>query len=87
MSDLKLTDKEYSELQNYFLKEALPDFIVSDEDDLYYGYQVGDRMFDLNLYRINPTEKITCRVNLCGLAEDGEWYTNPASCFLTNLGG
>lgn len=82
MSDLKLTDTEYSELRNFFFKEALPDFILSNEDDLYYGYQVGDRMFDLNLYQINATEKIICRVNLCELAKDGEWHTTPTSCYL-----
>lgn len=81
MNSLQLTNDEMHALNFYFWDSALPDFVKSNEDDLYYGYKIGDRMFDLNLYQVSPTEKITCRVNLCE-EKNGEWHTTRVHCFL-----
>ena len=58
---LVLSDYERRDLIAHYKTDSLPDFLSDNEDDLWYGYQIGDRMFDLNVWRDDLTEKIICR--------------------------
>ena len=76
-NDLQLTDYERKDLIAFYETDALPDFIANNEEDAWYGYQIGDRMFDLNAWADEDTGKFVCVVYDCIWVNDN-WQTNSA---------
>ena len=75
---LKLLDYEIGYLKACLHHLALPDYMKEAETDLWYGYQVGDRMFDLSIYGgkgCDDFEHICCVVYEC-YWEDDNWHTD-----------
>ena len=82
---LYLTDDERKQLIEHYETDALPDFIANHEEDAWYGYQVGDKMFDLNLWDdtlYGGKDGVQCCVHLCAPTEDDNWTTTLVSCSL-----
>jgi hypothetical protein len=79
MQTLQLNDYERRDLIAHYETDALPDFITyftgDKEHDAWYGYQIGDRMFDLNVWLDDTTGKVSCAVYECYWM-DGNWHTN-----------
>ena len=73
--DLVLSDDERKELTYYYYGTCLPEYHADKEDDLWYGLQIGDRMFDLNVWLDDLTEEINCTVYECDWVNDN-WQTN-----------
>ena len=73
--DLVLSDDERKELTNYYYDKCLPEYRSDKEDDLWYGIQIGDRMFDLNVWLHDQTDEINCTVYECDWINDN-WQTN-----------
>jgi len=77
--DLVLSDYERRDLIAHYETDSLPDYLSCNEDDMWYGYQIGDRMFDLNVWTdyggISDKEKIVCTVYECDWINDN-WQTN-----------
>ena len=73
--DLVLSDDERRELTYYYYSTCLPQYLDDKEEDLWYGIQIGDRMFDLNVWLDDLTEKIVCTVYECDWVRDN-WQTN-----------
>ena len=77
--DLVLSDYERRDLIAHYETDSLPDYLSCNEDDMWYGYQIGDRMFDLNVWTdyggIPDKEKIVCTVYECDWVNDN-WQTN-----------
>ena len=73
--DLVLSDYERDALLVYYTDNCLPEYHADKEDDLWYGLQIGDRMFDLNVWTDDLTEKIVCTVYECDWVRDN-WQTN-----------
>ena len=73
--DLVLSDDERKELNYYYYGTCLPQYLDDKEEDLWYGIQIGDRMFDLNVWTDDLTEKIVCTVYECDWINDN-WHTN-----------
>jgi hypothetical protein len=73
--DLVLSDDERKELTYYYYGTCLPAHLDDKEDDLWYGIQIGDRMFDLNVWLDDTTKEITCIVYECDWIND-DWQTN-----------
>ena len=73
--DLVLSDDERKELTHYYYDKCLPEYSADKEDDLWYGIQIGDRMFDLNIWLDDLTEEINCTVYECDWINDN-WQTN-----------
>ncbi len=83
--ELYLTDDERKQLIEHYETDALPDFIANYEEDAWYGYQIGDRMFDLNIWNdtdYGGTGDIQCDVYLCEPTDDDNWTTTMLSCKL-----
>ena len=75
--DLVLSDDERQELVQYYTDECLPHYQSDNEEDLWYGYQIGDKMFDLNVWTDDLTEKIVCTVYECDWdGKQNNWLTN-----------
>ena len=83
--NLVLSDYERRDLIAHYETDALPDFITyftgDKEHDAWYGYQIGDRMFDLNVWTdyggIPDKEKIVCTVYECDWdGKQNNWNTN-----------
>ena len=73
--DLVLSDDERRELNVYFIEKCLPEYLADKEDDLWYGLQIGDRMFDLNVWTDDMTYELTCVVYECDWINDN-WQMN-----------
>ena len=77
--DLVLSDYERRDLIAHYETDALPDFITyftgDKEHDAWYGYQIGDRMFDMNVWHDEDRDKIVCTVYECDWIGDN-WQTN-----------
>jgi len=77
--DLVLSDYERRDLIAHYETDSLPDYLSCNDDDMWYGYQIGDRMFDLNVWTdygdIPDKEKIVCTVYECDWINDN-WQTN-----------
>jgi len=73
--DLVLSDYERRDLIAHYETDSLPDYLSHDEDDLWYGYQIGDRMFDLNVWHDEDRDRIVCTVYECDWIGDN-WQTN-----------
>ena len=73
--DLVLSNYELNRLMAYYYDNCLPEYRADKEDDLWYGTQIGDRMFDLNVWLDDLTEKIVCTVYECDWIDDN-WQTN-----------
>ena len=73
--DLVLSDHERKELTYYYYGTCLPDFLDDRQEDIWYGLQIGDRMFDLNVWLDDQTEEINCTVYECDWINDN-WQTN-----------
>ena len=81
--DLVLSDYELEALIDYYETEALPDYQSCNDDDMWYGCQIGDRMFDLNIWEdidYGGKNGIQCAVHLCEPTEDDNWTTTFISC-------
>ena len=74
-NDLVLSNDELNGLMVYYHDDCLPKYHADKEDDLWYGIQIGDRMFDLNIWLDDLTEEIICTVYECDWL-DGNWTTN-----------
>ena len=73
--DLVLSDDERKELTYYYYGPCLPEYLDDKEEDLWYGLQIGDRMFDLNVWLDDLTEEVNCTVYECDWINDN-WQTN-----------
>ena len=73
--DLVLSDYERRDLIAHYETDSLPDYLSCDEEDMWYGYQIGDRMFDLNIWTDDMTGDIFCAVYECDWIND-YWKTN-----------
>tara|TARA_A100001035_G_C27729490_1_gene476044 strand:+ start:460 stop:762 length:303 start_codon:yes stop_codon:yes gene_type:complete len=73
--DLVLSDDERKELNYYYYGTCLPQYLDDKEEDLWYGIQIGDRMFDLNVWYDEERYKIVCNVYECDWVRDN-WQTN-----------
>jgi hypothetical protein len=73
--DLVLSDYERSMLTAHYRAGFLQEFMEDKEDDQWYGYQIGDRMFDFNIWRDDITQEIVCTVYECDWINDN-WQTN-----------
>ena len=79
--DLVLSDYERNALLVYYTDNCLPEYHADKEDDLWYGIQIDDRMFDLNVWTdyggIPDKEKIVCTVYECDWdGTQNNWKTN-----------
>lgn len=84
--DLVLSDDIRRELTDYYHATCLPEYLDdirlgTTDDDMWYGYQIGDRMFDLNVWTdyggISDKEKIVCTVYECDWdGTQNNWKTN-----------
>ena len=75
--DLVLSDYERRDLIAHYETDSLPDYLSCNDDDMWYGYQIGDRMFDLNVWTDDLTEKIVCTVYECDWdGTQNNWQTN-----------
>ena len=79
--DLVLSDYERRDLIAYYETDALPNYNIWGDGDMWYGYQIGDRMFDLNVWTdyggIPDKEKIVCTVYECDWdGKQNNWKTN-----------
>jgi hypothetical protein len=72
---LILSDDERKELTYYYYGTCLPEYLDDKEEDLWYGIQIGDRMFDLNIWLDDLTEEVNCTVYECDWIND-DWQTN-----------
>mgnify|MGYP003140237205 FL=1 len=73
--DLVLSNYERRDLIAHYEIYSLPDYQASGEEDMWYGYQIGDRMFDLNIWTDDMTGDIVCAVYECDWINDN-WQTN-----------
>ena len=73
--DLVLSDDERKELNYYYYGTCLPQYLDDKEEDLWYGIQIGERMFDLNVWYDEERDKIVCNVYECDWVRDN-WQTN-----------
>lgn len=73
--DLVLSDDERKELTYYYYGTCLPDFLDDKDEGIWYGLQIGDRMFDLSVWVDDLTEEIVCTVYECDWINDN-WQTN-----------
>ena len=73
--DLVLSDDIRKELTYYYYGTCLPQYLDDKEEDLWYGIQIGDRMFDLNVWTDDLTQEIVCTVYECDWINDN-WQTN-----------
>ena len=75
--DLVLSDYERDALLVYYTDNCLPEYHADKEDDLWYGLQIGDRMFDLNVWTDDLTDDIVCTVYECDWdGTQNNWQTN-----------
>ena len=73
--DLVLSDYERKELISYYIGTCLRQYRPDRDEELWYGLQVGDRMFDLNIWLDDQTEEINCTIYECDWINDN-WQTN-----------
>lgn len=73
--DLVLSDHERDALLVYYTDNCLPEYHADKEEDLWYDIQIGERMFDLNIWLDDITGKLSCTVYECDRT-NGNWQTN-----------
>jgi hypothetical protein len=73
--DLVLSDYERRDLIAHYETDSLPDYLSCNDDDMWYGYQIGDRMFDLNVWHDEDTDNTVCTVYECDWINDN-WTTS-----------
>ena len=73
--DLVLSDDERRKLNIYFIETCLLEYLKDEEDDLWYGLQIDNRMFDLNIWWDEDDNEIVCTVYECDWIDD-KWQTN-----------
>ena len=73
--DLVLSDDERRKLNTYFIETCLPEYLNDEEEDTWYGYRIGDRMFDINIWTDDMTNEVSCVVYECDWIDD-IWQTN-----------
>ena len=78
--DLVLSNDERKELTYYYYGTCLPEYLDdirlgTTDDDMWHGLQIGDRMFDLNVWHDEDRDKIVCDVYECDWVRDN-WQTN-----------
>lgn len=73
--DLELSDYEKGYLTAFYYtdKTIQHDHAERDENNLWYGVQIGERMFDLCIWK---DEDIVCVVYECFRNDNGEWSTD-----------
>ena len=74
MQTLQLNDYERGYLSAYYDAVILQDMANCCDED-WYGIQLGDRMFDLNVWIDEDTSNVVCTVYECYWME-GNWQTN-----------
>ena len=60
--DLVLSDHERKALIRYYEDVCFPVFREDAEDDLWYGIEIGGRMFDLNIWHDDIGMQTVCTV-------------------------
>jgi hypothetical protein len=77
-SILELSDYEKGYLTAYYETDAhiQNEHSGRDEDNLWYGIQVGERMFDLCVWKEEGAESEVCVVYECYLNDGGFWNTD-----------
>jgi hypothetical protein len=61
----------------YFTDPAIQkDCLNRNEDNDWYGVHVGERVFDLCIWKDEDTQSEVCVVYECFLNDNGEWSTN-----------
>ena len=75
MTELILSDYERRMILAHYRAGFLQEFMEDEEDDMWYGYQIGDRMFDFNIWRDDLTQEIVCTVYECDWINDN-WQTD-----------
>ena len=73
--DLVLSDHERKELIRYYEDVCFPVFREDAEDDLWYGIEIGGRMFDLNIWHDDIGMQTVCTDYECDWIDDN-WQTN-----------
>jgi len=78
MDELKLTDFEKGYLTAFYHTDAhiQSEHSGRDEDNDWYGVQVGKRMFDLCIWKDEETAEVICVVYECHKNKNGEWMTD-----------
>ena len=80
--DLVLSDYERDALLVYYTDNCLPEYLDdirlgTTDDDMWYGLQVDDRMFDLNVWHDEDRDTIVCTVYECDWdGTQNNWKTN-----------
>ena len=75
--DLVLSDYELEALIAHYETDVLPDFNIWGDGDMWYGYQIGDRMFDMNVWHDEDRDTIVCTVYECDWdGTQNNWKTN-----------
>ena len=74
MQALQLNDYERGYLSAYYDTVVLPDLDAGNDDD-WVGVQIGNRMFDMNVWVDDMTGNVVCTVYECYWM-DGNWQTN-----------
>jgi len=76
--ELRLSDYEKGYLTAFYETDAhiQNEHSGRDEDNLWYGIQVGERMFDLCVWKEEGAESEVCVVYECFLNDGGFWNTD-----------
>ena len=75
--DLVLSDNERQELMQYYTDECLPDYQTWGDGDMWYGLQVGDRMFDINIWHDEDSNELISTAYECDWdGTQNNWKTN-----------
>ena len=81
--ELVLSDYEKGYLTAFYESDAhiQNEHSGRDSDDMdWYGIQVGERMFDLCVWKDEDTQSEVCMVYECFLNDNGEWSTGTRRC-------
>ena len=82
--ELPLSDYEKGYLTAFYDGVVLPDW-AGDAPQDWYGIQIGERMFDLNVWLDEETSQMVCVVYPCAHM-GGEWTTDTSeSWFLREV--
>jgi len=76
--ELVLSDYEKGFLTGFYFTQPdiQKDRLKRDEDNDWYGVHVGERVFDLCVWKDDDMEHEVCVVYECFLNDHGEWSTN-----------
>lgn len=81
-NELQLAPHELDILSKVADEELLV-FLSTGEEDMWSGYQIDDRMFDLNIFGDDfcPEGYVACVIYECDKTDDDNWTTNTSKCY------